>query len=100
MQTDVQWFVSALKDNQLISPAEAAALDRELGGDAELGTFAQTFVERKAAGLDPSVTTITSEGPAGMSIATVPAESSCLAVVTYWLPGPKILSTFGTVCVP
>ena len=56
MRIEVQWFVSALKDNQLISPADAAALDRELGGDAELGTFAQTFVERKAAGLDPEQT--------------------------------------------
>ena len=54
----------------------------------------------KAAGVVLSAMTITSEGPAGMSMATVSALSSCLAVVTYWLPGPKILSTRGTLSVP
>ena len=46
MQTDVQWFVSALIDNELITLEDAAALDRELGGDTDLGTFAQTFLEQ------------------------------------------------------
>ena len=44
--------------------------------------------------------TITSEGPAGMSMATALPASICFAVVTYWLPGPKILSTLGTLSVP
>ena len=51
MQTDVQWFVSALIDNELITLEDAAALDSELGGNADLGTFAQTFLERIAAGM-------------------------------------------------
>lgn len=42
----------------------------------------------------------TSEGPAGMSMATLRSDTSCLAAVTYSFPGPKILYTFGTVCVP
>ena len=39
--------------------------------------------------------TSTSEGPAGMSMATMASLfcRSILAAVTYWLPGPKILST-------
>ena len=49
MQTDVQWFVSALIDNELITLEDAAALDSELGGNADLGSFAQTFLERIAA---------------------------------------------------
>ena len=48
MQTDVQWFVSARIDNELITLEDAAALDSELGGNADLGTFAQTFLERIA----------------------------------------------------
>lgn len=47
--------------------------------------------------------TRTSLGPAGMSI-EVPTDESIemliLAAVTYWFPGPKILSTLGTVSVP
>lgn len=38
--------------------------------------------------------------PAGMSIATVEVLTCCLATVTYWLPGPKILSVFGMLSVP
>ena len=49
MQTDVQWFVSALIDNQMITLEDATALDSELGGDTDLGTYAQTFLERYAA---------------------------------------------------
>ena len=52
MQTDVQWFVSALIDNELITLEDAAALDNELGGNAELGTFAQTFLERFVDGMN------------------------------------------------
>ena len=40
-----------------------------------------------------SAITSTSEGPAGISIATLCLLTICLAIVTYWLPGPKILST-------
>ena len=36
-----------------------------------------------------------------MSISASPrAKQSCLAVATYTLPGPTILSTRGTLCVP
>lgn len=50
----------------------------------------------------PPAMTSTSLGPAGMSMATMASlfVSSILAAVTNWLPGPKILSTFGTLCVP
>ena len=34
MQTDVQWFVSALIDNELVTLEDAVALDNELGGNA------------------------------------------------------------------
>src|SRR5581483_6911775 len=46
--------------------------------------------------------TSTSEGPAGMSHAAPAgsAATACLAAVTQALPGPKILSTLGTVSVP
>ena len=33
-------------------------------------------------------------------IATVEVLTCCLATVTYWLPGPKILSVFGMLSVP
>jgi hypothetical protein len=49
-----------------------------------------------------SAITSTSEGPAGRSSAA-PAGSAatiCLAAVTQAEPGPKILSTLGTVAVP
>ena len=42
----------------------------------------------------------TSEGPAGISIATSWRETCCLAAITNWLPGPKILYTLGTLSVP
>mmetsp|Transcript_16424 Transcript_16424/g.51045 ORF Transcript_16424/g.51045 Transcript_16424/m.51045 type:complete len:261 (+) Transcript_16424:418-1200(+) len=56
----------------------------------------------KAGSASPSAITSTSDGPAGMSIDTVASEFCriILAAVTYWLPGPKILSTLGVVCVP
>ena len=47
-----------------------------------------------------SASTATSEGPAGMSIATSRKDTSCLATVTYWFPGPNILYTLGTLSVP
>ena len=40
---------------------------------------------------DSSAITSTSEGPAGMSMATSFRLTNCLAAVTYWLPGPNIL---------
>lgn len=48
-----------------------------------------------AGGAPASAITSTSEGPAGMSMATMASLfcSSILAAVTYWLPGPRILST-------
>ena len=47
-----------------------------------------------------SATTATSDGPAGISIATSCRLTCCLAAMTNWLPGPKILLTFGTDSVP
>ena len=49
-----------------------------------------------------SAITSTSEGPAGMSQAAPSGSraTSCLAAVTQALPGPKILSTLGTLSVP
>jgi len=52
MKIDVQWFVSALIENELITLEDAAALDQELGGDSELGDFAQTFLERIVDGMN------------------------------------------------
>ena len=49
---------------------------------------------------ESSAITSTSEGPAGMSMATSRNDTSCLAAVTYWFPGPKILYTLGTDSVP
>ncbi len=51
MKIEVQWFVSALIENELITLEDAAALDQELGGDSELGDFAQTFLERIVDGM-------------------------------------------------
>ncbi len=47
-----------------------------------------------------SAITRTSLGPAGMSIATPSELTISFALVTYWLPGPNILSTFGILSVP
>ena len=49
-----------------------------------------------------SAITSTSDGPAGRSSAAPSgsAATSCLAAVTQALPGPKILSTLGTLAVP
>ena len=58
MQPDVQWFVSALLENELTTLEEAAALDDELGGNAELGNYAQTFLERLAAGMNEEDTAL------------------------------------------
>ena len=38
-----------------------------------------------------SAITQTSEGPAGISMATSCRLTCCLAAITYWLPGPNIL---------
>ena len=51
------------------------------------------------AGLEAeSAMTRTSDGPAGMSIATIASLfwSVILAAVTNWLPGPRILCTWLT----
>ncbi len=52
-----------------------------------------------AAGAVPSATTRISDGPAIMSMPTVP-NTRRFAAATYALPGPTILSTAGTVAVP
>ena len=53
-----------------------------------------------AASAFPSAMTHTSDGPAGMSMATSCRLTCCFAAMTYWFPGPKILYTLGTVSVP
>lgn len=51
MQLDVQWFVSTLMDNELISADDAKTLNAELGGEPDLMTFAQEFLSRVTQGL-------------------------------------------------
>ena len=51
MQLDVQWFVSALLNNNLITADEAKRINRELGGEPDLMTFAQDFLNRITEGL-------------------------------------------------
>ena len=51
MQLDVQWFVSALLDNEMITLEDAVNLDNELGSNAPLQTYAQTLLERMAANM-------------------------------------------------
>lgn len=51
MQLEVQWFVSALLSNNLITPDDAKIINRELGGEPDLMTFAQDFLNRIAAEL-------------------------------------------------
>lgn len=51
MQLEVQWFVSALLSNNLITPDDAKAINRELGGEPDLMTFAQEFLNRITSGL-------------------------------------------------
>lgn len=46
MQLEVQWFVSALLSNNLITPDDAKIINRELGGEPDLMTFAQDFLNR------------------------------------------------------
>ncbi|MBO4632656.1 MAG: PilT/PilU family type 4a pilus ATPase [Lentisphaeria bacterium] len=58
MRPDVQWFVSALLENELTTLEDAAALDDELGGNSELGNYAQTFLERLAAGMNEEDTAL------------------------------------------
>lgn len=51
MQLEVQWFVSALLSNNLITPDDAKIINRELGGEPDLMTFAQDFLNRITAEL-------------------------------------------------
>ena len=48
MQLDVQWFISALVDNELISLADAVSLGERLGGDPDLATYAQAVCDAMA----------------------------------------------------
>ena len=45
MQLDVQWFISALVDNELITLADAVSLGERLGGDPDLATYAQAVCD-------------------------------------------------------
>ena len=51
MKIEVQWFVSALIENELITLEDAVALDNGLGGNSELGDFAQTFLDQIVEGM-------------------------------------------------
>ena len=51
MQLDVQWFVATLMANELISADDAKMLNQSLGGEPDLMTFAQEFLNRVCAGL-------------------------------------------------
>ncbi len=51
MQLDVQWFVSTLMDNELISADDAKKLNAGLGGNPDLMTFAQEFLTQATSGL-------------------------------------------------
>ena len=41
MQLDVQWFIYALADNNIVSAEDAVRFNDELGGDPTLETFSQ-----------------------------------------------------------
>lgn len=53
MQLDVQWFISALVDNELISLADAVSLGDRLGGDPDLATYAQAVCDSLAETVPP-----------------------------------------------
>ena len=53
MQLDVQWFISALVDNELISLADAVSLGERLGGDPDLATYAQAVCDAMAESMPP-----------------------------------------------
>ena len=59
----------------------------------------KSLATKRASAL-PSAIIITSDGPAGISIAAAPRLTCCLASITKRLPGPKILLTRGTLSVP
>ena len=51
MQLDVQWFVSTLISNSMITAEDARVINSELGGEPDLMTFAQDYLTRVTAGL-------------------------------------------------
>lgn len=53
MQLDVQWFISALVDNELITLADAVSLGERLGGDPDLATYAQAVCDALSGTLPP-----------------------------------------------
>lgn len=52
MQLDVQWFINALVEGGSLTAEHALELAGQLGGDPDLGPYAQTFLEQMAAGLN------------------------------------------------
>ena len=52
MQLDVQWFINALVEGGSLTAEHALELAEQLGGDPDLGTYAQTILEQMAADLN------------------------------------------------
>lgn len=52
MQLDVQWFINALVEGGSLTAEDAVAFAEHLGGEPDLGTYAQTILEHWANGLD------------------------------------------------
>lgn len=52
MQLEVQWFISGLVENGLLEMESAMELDRQLGQESNLETYAQTFLDQASEGLD------------------------------------------------
>ena len=44
MQLDVQWFIYALADNNIVSAEDAVRFNDDLGGDPTLETFSQELL--------------------------------------------------------
>ena len=45
MQLDVQWFIYALADNDIVSAEDAVMFNDELGGDPTLEVFSQELFQ-------------------------------------------------------
>jgi len=52
MQLDVQWFISALVEGGSLSAEDALQFAEQLGGDPDLGTYAQALLDQWAEGMD------------------------------------------------
>ncbi len=52
MQLDVQWFIAALAENGSVTVEDACSLNDQLGGDPDLGTYAQSILDAMASGME------------------------------------------------